>query len=94
MVTKYYLVMIIIDSIVTCLFGSLYSMTERQRQEKLHHLRLKQNILDGHDLMVNNFHQNVLYTSAYWGARDIHYQCTDVFRIVQISISVYHGLKS
>ena len=36
-----YLVVIIIDCIGTCLSGSLYSMAERQGQEKLHHFRLK-----------------------------------------------------
>ena len=36
-----YLVVIIIDCIGTCLSGSLYSMAERQGQEKLHHFGLK-----------------------------------------------------
>lgn len=35
--------MIIIDCTGTCLSGSLYSMAERQGQEKLHHFRLKKN---------------------------------------------------
>lgn len=36
-----YLVVIIIDCIGTCLSGSLYSMAERQGQEKLHHFGLE-----------------------------------------------------
>lgn len=40
-VRQRYLVVIIIDCIGTCLSGSLYSMAERQGQEKLHHFWLK-----------------------------------------------------
>ena len=39
-----YLVVIIIDCIGTCLSGSLYSMAERQGQEKLHHFGLNKDI--------------------------------------------------
>ena len=36
-----YLVVIIVDSIVACFFGGLYSMAKGKCKEKLHHLGLK-----------------------------------------------------
>ena len=61
-----YLVVIIIDCIGTCLSGSLYSMAERQGQEKLHHFGLEkafptQNI---YNIFNDNYHYFHCYTTV------------------------------
>lgn len=59
-----YLIVIIIDRIVTSLFWSLHSVAQRKRQEKLHDLWLKEN----HQCKTFKNFQNMLAFVRLWTA--------------------------